>query len=113
MSIRREWFKRHLEILTQALGTVLGLKGRGEVQASIAALESALEKAFGMNGQLALAFPLEQFLSLALRGEKASPELLDALSRLFTEYAALLESSGRNSEAASARERAAALRAGL
>lgn len=98
--IQRDWFKRHLEILAQALGSVLGLKGKGEVQAAAAAIEAAIQKAFGMNGKLALGLRLEDFLSLACRGEEPSPELLSAMARLFNEWAGLLETQGRRAEAA-------------
>ncbi|MBI5630617.1 MAG: hypothetical protein HY921_07020 [Elusimicrobia bacterium] len=109
MAIRRDWFKRQVEILAQALGSALGLKQKGETQASIAALEGALQSAFGVSGKLALGLSLQDFISLACRGEEPSAELLAALSRLFSQWAALLEAQGRSSEASAARSRAQVL----
>ena len=94
--IRRDLFKRHVEILAQALGSVLGLKSKGEIQAAVAALEAAIHKACGMSAKLALGLPLEEFISLACRGEEPSSELLSALARLFREWAGLLETQGRH-----------------
>ncbi|MEK7746433.1 MAG: hypothetical protein AAB576_07195 [Elusimicrobiota bacterium] len=104
--IKRDWFKRQIEILAQALGAALGLKGRGDIQGSIAEIETAIQKAFGMSGRLALGFSLEDFLSLACRGDRPTPELLSTLAGLFQEWGALLEAQGSAAEAAAARERA-------
>jgi hypothetical protein len=108
--IRRDWFKRQIDIVVQALGLVLGLKQKGEIQASIGALEAAVLKAFGMSGPLALGLPLDEFISLACRGESPSPELLSALADFFREWGGLLAAQGRGAEAAAAADRAEALR---
>lgn len=107
--IRRDWFKHHVDIMAQALGSVLGLKNKGEIQAATATLEAAIHKAFGMSGKLAIGLPLEEFISLACRGEEPSSEFLSALAKLFREWAGLLETQGRPAEAASALARAQAL----
>ena len=60
--IKRDWFKRQIEILAQALGIVLGLKQKGDIQGSIAEIETAIQKAFGMSGKLALGFGIDEFL---------------------------------------------------
>ncbi|MBI4345822.1 MAG: hypothetical protein HY553_03140 [Elusimicrobia bacterium] len=104
--IRRDWYKRHVDILAQAIGAALGLKKKGDVQASIAAIEEAVRKTFGTHGKLALMLPLDQFLSLACRGEKPSAELLAELERMFLEWAALLEAAGDPVQAQAARSRA-------
>lgn len=107
--IRRDWFKRQVEILAQALGVVLGLKQKGDIQASVAAIETAIQQAFGLSGKLALALPLEELISFACRGVKPSAELLSGLAKLFSEWADLLEASGSADQATLARERAKAL----
>ena len=107
--IRRDWFKRHVEIMAQALGAVLGLKSKGDIQAAAAAIEAAIPKAFGMGGKLALGLPIEEFITLACRGEEPSAEFLSASAKLFREWAGLLETPGRATEAAAALARAQAL----
>jgi hypothetical protein len=107
--IRRDWFKRHVEILAQALGVALGLKKKGEATAAVAVIEAAVRSTFGLSGTLALGLSLKEFLSLACRGEKPSPELLSTLAELFREWAGLLEKEGRAAEAASALGRAVEL----
>jgi len=81
--IRRDWYKRHLEIMAQAIGNILGLRKKGDLQAATQAAEKAMRDAFGMDGKLALGLPLDQVLFFACRGEKASPELLASLADLF------------------------------
>ncbi|MBI5242808.1 MAG: hypothetical protein HY922_03870 [Elusimicrobia bacterium] len=103
--IRSDWFKRHIEIIVQALAAVLGLKRQGEIQTAIATLEEAVRKAFGMSGQLALGLPLQEFISLSCRGEEPSAEFLSTLAKLFLEWADLLEKQGRADEAALALSR--------
>ncbi|MBI5883726.1 MAG: hypothetical protein HZB91_11555 [Elusimicrobia bacterium] len=107
--IHRDWFKRHLEILTQALGAVLGLKAKGDIQAAAAAIETAIQKAFGMSGKLALGLQFGDFISLACKGEEPSAELLSAMSKLFQEWAELLEAQGRTAEASLSRTRGQAI----
>lgn len=107
--IRRDWFKRQVEILAQALGVVLGLKQKGDIQASVAAIETAIQQAFGLSGKLALGLPLEELLAFACRGVKPSSELLSGLAKLFGEWAELLDAQGSADQAALARERAQAL----
>lgn len=104
--IKRDWFKRQIEILAQVLAVVLGLKEKGDIQGSIAEIETAVQKAFGMSGKLALGLGAEDFLSLACRGDKPTPELLSTLAGLFQEWGALLEIQGLSADAASARARA-------
>lgn len=104
--IRRDWLKRQVEILAQALGSVLGLKRKGEIQAALAAIETSVQRTCGMSGQLALALPLEEFIKLACRGEDPSPELLSAMADIFREWASLLNTQERRAEAASALARA-------
>ncbi|HVE12831.1 MAG TPA: hypothetical protein VNI01_05515 [Elusimicrobiota bacterium] len=106
MVIRRDWFKRQVSILAQALGAALGLRKKGDVEASLQAFENALHEAFGMNGKLALALPLESFLSLACRGEAPDPELLSSLAELFREWGDALAERGLAADAAAARSRA-------
>ncbi|MDD5627547.1 MAG: hypothetical protein PHU21_00665 [Elusimicrobia bacterium] len=100
--IRHDWFKRQVDILAQAIGAVLGLRGRGDIQASISAIESTIRKTFGMDGKLALTLSPEDFLSLACRGERPSTKLLSKLADLFGEWAELLQAQGSSSEAAAA-----------
>lgn len=88
---------------------MLGLKAKGDVQAAVAEAESAVRRAFGLDGKLALGLPLEQVLFLACRGEKPTPELLTALSELFRAWADSLSADGRTEDATRAREKAAAL----
>lgn len=95
MSIRRDWFKTKVELLTKI----------GE------APEDAFRAAFGMDPRLALAVPFADFLKMACRDVKPSPELRDALTRFFEDWAAVLEASGRGDEAALARGKAAECRA--
>ena len=104
--IKRDWFKRQIEILAQVLAAALGLKQKGDIQGSIAEIETAIQKAFGMSGKLALGFSLEDFLSLACRGDKPTPELLSTLAGLFQEWGTLLETQGYSADAAAALERA-------
>lgn len=108
--IRRDWTKRHIEIMAQAIGAILGLKAKGETQGAIAAAEKAVRDAFGMNGKLALDLPLEQVLFFACRGEKASPELLASLAELFDAWAGALQAHGRDADSVRARKRAAEFR---
>lgn len=104
--IRRDWFKRHLEMIAQALGVALGLKEKGEVQAAIASIEASIQEAFGMSAKLALGLPLHEFIKFACRGEAPPPELLALLEKTFLEWAELLTAAGRTGEAALARARA-------
>lgn len=106
MSIRRDWFKRHVETLAQAAGTVLGLKRAGQVRQAEAEAAQSFRQVFGMDARLALALPLKDFLDLAFRGVRPSGEALAALAGHFELWADLLEASGRADEAALARERA-------
>ncbi|MBI5202045.1 MAG: hypothetical protein HY925_10700 [Elusimicrobia bacterium] len=108
--IRRDWYKRHVEILAQAIGNMLGLKQRGETQAAIAAAEKAVREAFGMDGKLALGLSLEQVLFFACRGEKATPELLATLADLFSAWGEALDAAGRSEDARRAAERTIELR---
>jgi hypothetical protein len=111
VSIRRDWFKRQVDILAQAIGTVLALRKKGEIQGAEANLEEAVKKAFGMSGKLALGLPFDDFLGFVCRGELASAPLLADLARLFDQWAAALEETGRAPEAAQARRRAEECRA--
>ena len=111
MSIRRDWFKNKVDILAQAAGAVLGLKGKGEVLQAAVKLEEAFRSAFGMDPKLALALPLEDFLKMACRDVAPSPELLASLAGFFDDWAEVLEAAGRKDEAALARERASSCRA--
>lgn len=108
--IRRDWFKRHVEILAQVAGTVLGLKKAGQVQQAEAEAARSFQQLFGMDGRLALALPFKDFLDFAFRGVKPSGEVLAALAAHFESWAGLLEAAGRADEAALARERAAQCR---
>lgn len=107
--IRRDWFKAKVEAVAQGLGVVLGLRKKGDILGSAAAMEAVVQEAFGMSGVMALGLPLEQFVFLAFRGEKPSPELLSKVGELFLEWASLLEAQGRSAEAASARARSQGL----
>ena len=107
--IRSDWFKRQLAIVAQALAVVLGLKEKGDIQAAAATLEAAAQKAFGMSGQLALGLPIDEFVSLACRGDAPAPELLTTLADFFREWGGLFEIQGRKAEAAAAADRAQAL----
>ena len=104
--IRRDWFKQQIEIMAQALGSALGLKAKGDIQAAIESTEAAFSKVFGMNGRLALGLPLDQFIPLACRGEKPSEEFLAALAKAFSGWADLLKAGGRDVEASVAYKRA-------
>lgn len=106
MAIRRDWIKRQVETLAQALGAALGLKAKGEVQAAVESLESAIKKSFGSDARFLLGLPFEQFLFFACRGETPSAEELAELARVFDEFAALLTAAGRAGEADLARRRA-------
>ena len=103
MSIRRDYFKNKVDIFAQAAGAVLGLKGKGEVLQAAVKLEEAFRQAFGFDARLALALPFDDFLKMACRDVKPSPELLAALARFFSDWAYLLESQGRPDDAAMAR----------
>ena len=105
MAIRREWFKRQIDVLAQALAAALGFKRKGQAQAAQTSIETALRDAFGMDPRLALGMPLDQFIELACRGEAPAPELLSHLADLFGEWAELLSAAGRNGDAAMARQR--------
>jgi len=107
--IHRDWFKHHVEIMMQALAAILGLKAKGATQAASEACKAALQKAFGMDGKLALVLPLDELMSLGCRGQSPSPEFLAAAAKLFQEWAGLLETQGRPAEAAAAAARAQAL----
>lgn len=109
--INREWFKRQVEIIAQAVGAVLGLKQKGDIQAAIEQAESTIKKVCGMNAKLALGLDVKDAVSLACRGEEPTPEFLNSLAELFGEWASLLASQGRAVEADAARARAQALRA--
>ena len=109
--IKREWFRRQIEIIAQAVGTVLGLKQKGDIQAAIEQAESTIKKVCGMDAKLALGLDVKDVVSLACRDEEPTPEFLSSLAGLFVEWAELLESQGRAAEAGAARERAQALRA--
>lgn len=74
-------------------------------------LEEAFRQAFGFDARLGLALPFEDFLKMACRDVKPSPELLASLAKHFEDWAEVLELSGRSSDAALARERAASCRA--
>lgn len=111
MSIRRDWFKSKVDILAQAAAAVLGLKGKGAVLEAAVKLEEAFRSAFGMDPRLALAVPFADFLKMACRDVKPSPELLDSLARFFEDWGEALEASGRTDEAALARGKAAECRA--
>ena len=111
MSIRRDYFKAKVDILAQAAATLLGLKGRGAVLEDAVKLEEAFRQAFGFDGRLALALPFEEFLKMACRDVKPSPELLAALAKHFSDWADVLEASGKADVAALARERAVSCRA--
>ncbi len=113
MSIRRDWFKNKVDILAQAAALVLGLKGKGQVQEAAAKLEESFRSAFGMDPRMTLALPLKECLDMLGRGVKPSPELAAALASFFADWAELLEASGRNDEAALAREKASQCRSGL
>ena len=104
--IRRDWFKRHLEMIAQALGVALGLKEKGEIQAAIASIETSIKEAFGISGKLAIGLPLHEFIKFACRGEEPPPELLAMLEKTFNEWAELLTAVGRVGEATLARTRA-------
>ena len=108
--IRRDWFKRHVEILAQALAAALALKKKGDIPGSVAAIEDAVQKTFGVNGKLALNLSLEDFLAFACRGTEPSPELLSALGDLFQGWADSLKAQGSTAAAALALARARALR---
>lgn len=95
VSIRRDWFKTKVELLSKA--------GVNPTE--------AFRSAFGMDPNLALALPFADFLNMACRDVKPSPELLDSLSRFFDGWAEVLESSGLGDEAALARGKAAEARA--
>jgi hypothetical protein len=103
--IRRDWFEQRIEILSQAIAAALGLKAKGDVQAAIVNMENAFTKAFGMNVELALGFPFDQFLSFACRGEKPTPELLEAMAKTFAAWSDVLKAAGRDADAALAHER--------
>ncbi|MBI5624403.1 MAG: hypothetical protein HY924_11550 [Elusimicrobia bacterium] len=107
--IHRDWFKRQLEVIVQALGTVLGLKAEGEVQTAAAAVEAAVQKAFGMSSNLALGLRIEDFLTLACRGEEPTAEFLSGMAKLFAEWAGLLDAQGRPAEAALSKSRSQTL----
>lgn len=111
MSIRRDWFKTKVDILAQVAGAVLGLKGKGEVLQAAVKLEEGFRSAFGLDPRLSLALPFKDFLTMACRDVKPTPELLAALAGFFDDWAGLLEAQGLGGEAAMARERAAACRA--
>lgn len=111
MGIRRDWFKNKVDILVQAGALVLGLKGKGQVHEAAAKLEEAFRSAFGMDPKLALAIPFADFLKLACRDVKPSPELLASLTRFFDGWAEVLEAAGRVDEAGLARGKAAECRA--
>lgn len=104
--IQRDFFKRHIEILAQAVGTLLGLKEKGEIQGSLAGVEEAVQKAFGMSWKLALGMPFRAFVNLTCRGEEPSPALLAAAAELFEQWAGLLKAEGRVAEAEQALARA-------
>lgn len=95
MSIRRDWFKDKVELLSKA-----GVNP-----------EEGFRSAFGMDPRLALAVPFADFLKVACRDVKPSPELAAALAGFFADWAETIEASGRHSEATLARERAAECRA--
>ena len=105
MSIRREWFKRQIDVLARALASALGFKKKGETQAAQTSIETALRDAFGMDPRLALGMPLDQFIEFACRGEAPAPELLTHMADLFREWAELLSAAGREGDAALARQR--------
>ncbi|MDE2291845.1 MAG: hypothetical protein KGL53_07160 [Elusimicrobia bacterium] len=104
--IRRDWFKRHVEVLAQCLGTVLGLRKKGEVQEAAAVLETSLQKAFGLGAPLCLGLPLEEFLRLACRGVPPSAEFLETLSGVFAAWGELFAAQARPEDAAAAQARA-------
>ena len=108
--IRRDWYKRQVEIMAQAIGTMLGLRQKGDTQAAIAAAEKAVRDAFGMDGKLALGLSLEQVLFFACRGQKASPELLSSLAELICAWGEALDAAGRSEDARRAAERTIELR---
>ncbi|TBR19767.1 hypothetical protein EPO15_13940 [bacterium] len=107
MGIRRDWFKNKVDILAQAAAVVLGLKKSGQVQEAAAKLEEAFRSAFGMDPRMTLALPLKDCLDMLGRGVKPSPELTAALASFFADWAEALEASGRQDEAALARQKAA------
>ncbi|TPW21658.1 MAG: hypothetical protein FD126_470 [Elusimicrobia bacterium] len=74
-------------------------------------LEEAFRAAFGMDPKLALALSFADFLKMACRDVKPSPELLASLTLFFDDWAEVLEASGRGDEAALARGKAAECRA--
>ena len=104
--IRRDWLQSMVDVLTQALGAALGLKKKGDIQTAAATMEGSIQKAFGMNPKLALGLPLKEFISLGCRGDKPPAEVLLSLSKVFGEWAGLLQAQGRRGEAAMALVRA-------
>lgn len=106
MPLQRDWFKSTIDLLVAALGAMLARKKKGEIEAAVAEADGAILKAFGVSGKLALGLTLKDFMMFACRGEEPSPELLQTLSKLFTEWADLLDAAGRTQDAALARARA-------
>jgi hypothetical protein len=111
MPIEHDWLKKYIAIMAQILGTAAGLHKKGQVKEALAAVEEGVRKAYGLTGGLALALPFQEFLTLALRGEKPTPELLAGMAELFEAWSRLLQEAGRPAEAAAAKQRAAECRA--
>ena len=102
--LREDYLQRMVRQLAQALARVLGLRRRGETEAALEALESAMASLAGLHPRTVEASD-PAVLAALLR----EPVRLAALGRLLAERAALEGERGQAERAAATRRRALAL----
>ena len=102
--LREDYLERMIRQLAQALARVLDLRRRGETEAALEALESAMASLAGLDPRTVEASD-PAVLAALLR----EPVRLAALGRLLAERAALEGERGQAERAAATRRRALAL----
>jgi hypothetical protein len=113
--IRRDYFIRMVQELTQALSRVVFLKRAGEFARASQEIERTLAKFWKLTPEQIEAFSLEQWLEQCRQEEGPMGEKLIALADLFREHAELqaAETPAENSPALLSKQRTSAIALGL
>ncbi|GFN33066.1 DUF6483 family protein [Paenibacillus xylaniclasticus] len=104
--LQRDYMMRLIASMTDALGTMMGLRKQQKHEEALALSGDLLEKLLRMKPELARKLSAEDLISMLGQRGTADPDDLYALGRLMSAEADTLEEMGRESESLSLRGKA-------
>lgn len=104
--LRKDYLTRMIEEMTEAVGSMLGLRREQKNEQALEKLDGLLKRNFRMSEQMLRSLPPEELILLFRQREGVDAESLQLVARMLQENGEIRENMGDEQEAVSARIKA-------